>query len=459
MITHGEFKDTCKEHYVEYLDDDKIIAWFSIHPPKDGHEKFYPLPLGVTQEKKYYHDTVALNKYLKELRENSPKTKLLYMNFDDKGNPERQRAHRLLPFQDSCSTEHAPIPFEDYLKEMAGYKFALAPRGWGPDSNRTWEALLVGTIPIVRRCQFDAFFLPSSSFAPIDKLGSEDQYSMIPSYSRSQLDTLYEELPIVVVDDWSEITEDFLHKKYEEITSREYDLRRLYMEYWKNKVFQVRDAYFAQRGLPRVDTLRKKEKNPISHVDSDDAEAREVLANLTLDFLGKSLREKLALQSNPIQKIVSKEDCNYYLLRCAFDPEEFYILRYDRYFGGEFLLIIQTDLLGNPLGKAKLFLPEKMEKVGEVRALAYLGKIIIINPEFRGLGYGSKLFDVTMDILRNRNISKIILNVLNGTDNTPALKLYERNGFQRDLEAPEDTYHMYKIFESPDQTKPARGNS
>eukprot|EP00965_Chrysotila_dentata_P239975 6203413-Pleurochrysis_carterae.AAC.2 len=37
-----------------------------------------------------------------------------------------------------------------YLEELGRYHFVLAPRGNGIDTHRLWEALLVGTIPIVK---------------------------------------------------------------------------------------------------------------------------------------------------------------------------------------------------------------------------------------------------------------------------------------------------------------------
>jgi hypothetical protein len=38
------------------------------------------------------------------------------------------------------------------------------------------------------------------------------------------------------VGDWSEVTEEFLHKKYEEIINREYDLSKLYVSYWNKAI-------------------------------------------------------------------------------------------------------------------------------------------------------------------------------------------------------------------------------
>ena len=100
---------------------------------------------------------------------------------------------------------------------MAQSKFVLSPAGYGPDCYRTWEALLVGSIPIVKK---------------------------------SQLDPLFEGLPVLIVDSWSDITEEFLHKKYEEITARQYDIKRLYTEYWFAKIKAVKEEFLAQYAHP-----------------------------------------------------------------------------------------------------------------------------------------------------------------------------------------------------------------
>lgn len=50
-----------------------------------------------------------------------------------------------LPFVDKLDR----IPFDEYLSTMASYQFVLSPPGNGYDCFRTWEALSVGTIPIV----------------------------------------------------------------------------------------------------------------------------------------------------------------------------------------------------------------------------------------------------------------------------------------------------------------------
>ena len=43
----------------------------------------------------------------------------------------------------------------------------------------------------------------------------------------------FEHLPILFINSWDEITEDYLNIKYEEIHSKKYDFSVLTMDYWK----------------------------------------------------------------------------------------------------------------------------------------------------------------------------------------------------------------------------------
>ena len=89
---------------------------------------------------------------------------------------------------------------------MSKYKFILSPPGAGEDTHRTWEALSVGCIPIVKS---------------------------------SLLNILYEDLPVVIVDDWDVITKEFLETEYKKFQEKKlqkrYKLEKFKMSYWLNK--------------------------------------------------------------------------------------------------------------------------------------------------------------------------------------------------------------------------------
>lgn len=247
MVTHGEFRDTAQERQLSYLNDERAIAWFSIHPTHQGHKKYFPIPLGIMQDKKNYEERDAFSAFLKEQRQ-KPKKKLLYMNFDATLNKERQQLHKRFKNEPYCLTREKAISFKEYMEEMADCKFALSPRGWGPDCYRTWEALYVGTIPIVLRKQSGQIVTVKTQLrhdAPPKP--KEPQLSKEIAAQPSQLDTLYEGLPILVLDSWDQLSEEFLEQKYEEITAQAYSMEKLTLEYWFEKIESVRAAFLNNR--------------------------------------------------------------------------------------------------------------------------------------------------------------------------------------------------------------------
>jgi len=46
------------------------------------------------------------------------------------------------------------------------------------------------------------------------------------------------DLPILFVDNWESLTEDYLNMKYDEIMSKEYNLEKLKIDYWKKFILE-----------------------------------------------------------------------------------------------------------------------------------------------------------------------------------------------------------------------------
>ena len=213
IVTHGEHLDKMSKAHESFLEEEKVIAWFGIHASKKiKHPKFFQIPIGVIQQPANYKKKGSLNELFTKLRKTSEHKYMLYMNFADVNKPERKKVREMFSHKHYCKRGQRQ-PFNSYLKEMAQCKFTLSPKGLGPDCYRTWESLLCGSIPIVRTCQ---------------------------------LDPLYEGLPVLIVDSWEEINEDYLERKYREIMSRKYDIRPLYMEYWVAKINAVKEQFLAQ---------------------------------------------------------------------------------------------------------------------------------------------------------------------------------------------------------------------
>lgn len=91
----------------------------------------------------------------------------------------RGEIESLLRQNDNVVFQQRKVRRIELWQEKTRYAFVVSPHGNGLDCHRTWESLVLGNIPIVRR---------------------------------SSLDPLYEGLPVVIVDDWSEITKDNLRR-------------------------------------------------------------------------------------------------------------------------------------------------------------------------------------------------------------------------------------------------------
>jgi len=95
------------------------------------------------------------------------------------------------------------IPRLESWKHQSKYRFCLSPHGNGLDCHRTWEALILGTIPIVKT---------------------------------SPLDSLYENLPVLIVKEWNEVTETLLLERHLHYKSRTFQLEKLTLNYWLKKM-------------------------------------------------------------------------------------------------------------------------------------------------------------------------------------------------------------------------------
>lgn len=195
--------------YTSMLDDSKLIAWFGQNVENYTHPKLHPIPIGLAN-RYWAHGDVKVFDKAREVMHRASRNGLLYMNFEISTNcHERNPVYHMFKNKPFCRTS-TPKALYYYLMDYAQYKFTLSPRGNGVDCHRTWEALYMNTIPIVKS---------------------------------SACDQLYDGLPVIIVTDWAEVTEEFLNKKYEEISKKSYNnLERIYADYW----FKMIDEYKQQ---------------------------------------------------------------------------------------------------------------------------------------------------------------------------------------------------------------------
>ncbi len=190
-------------NFRNYLDDDKIIAWFTQNQDETVHPKLHTLPIAL-ENRQWKPTNVQTIQRVNGMH--LSKTHLVYCNFSPTSYlPERPYVQAL--FKDAPFVYFAERKeFDPYIEDIASSKFVISPRGNGLDTHRLWETLYSGSFPVVKT---------------------------------SSLDTLYQDLPVVIVSEWTDVTEEFLHQKYEELTAKTYSYDKLYTNYW----FRWIDSY------------------------------------------------------------------------------------------------------------------------------------------------------------------------------------------------------------------------
>ncbi len=196
-----------------FVYDPKVAAWFCKNSLISTHPKITQIPIG--QNIIYWGfcpdalfskvNALAPDPFERE------KTHLLYMAMQLASHSSRRGIAQLFQDQPYCFSrirqlEHELVPREQFYEDLSQSVFTLAPPGYGPDTVRFWEALVLGCIPIVKH---------------------------------SELDDLYADLPVLFVNDWSEINEPFLINKWVEIREKKMSLEKAYFEYWKRKIDDV----------------------------------------------------------------------------------------------------------------------------------------------------------------------------------------------------------------------------
>jgi hypothetical protein len=202
VALHDRYKTECR-------------TWFSTNVVYE-HPDVHPIPLGITNDcadssvHRIYGNLDIMLDVLQEAR--PPALRPVYMNFNVGTYPtERQRVWNLFKDVPWVSKGiHAPSMNgrKSFLREIRAHKFVLCPRGNGIDTHRLWETLYMGSIPIVVRHPALRDFM---------------------------------DLPIAWIDDWSDVTPEWLESEYARITTSApaFPHEKLRMSHWERKILDA----------------------------------------------------------------------------------------------------------------------------------------------------------------------------------------------------------------------------
>jgi hypothetical protein len=172
-----------------------VCAWFAVQVNTDS-PRVMRMPIGTRAE-----TVTALSKATRRPAEYRDIP--LYVNFKRR-NAERERLWDQFTWaqREPWAVDGTPR----YADALGRAKFVLSPPGRGWDCYRTYEAIAMGAIPIVRRQ------------APISRI--------------------VDGLPVLVVDNWAEVTPERLESEWA-VRQTAPDLTRITTAYWRERILSA----------------------------------------------------------------------------------------------------------------------------------------------------------------------------------------------------------------------------
>lgn len=223
ILVTGDCDESCpnelfrsQEEFIRFIESDKIIHWYSQNCI-GMHSKLTQIPIGMDYHTMSVRDhewgpktdpleqerlllTIKLS--AKPLAQRIVKA---YANFhflmNTKYAYDRKDAINKIP-QSSVFYEPTKVKRLNTWKTQSEYAFVISPHGNGLDCHRTWEAIALGTIPILKT---------------------------------SPLNKMFEGLPVWIVHDWNQVTESGMLEKIKEYQGKT-TLEKMQLNYWLKKI-------------------------------------------------------------------------------------------------------------------------------------------------------------------------------------------------------------------------------
>jgi hypothetical protein len=193
--------------YREALEDCRIIRWFGEDSDLPApHQKFETVPLEISDPNVPFGNQEAMLRVHARMPAVEDKPLLAHASFHlTMSHASRREALAAIRDIDGVAVQPRRVPPELLWIRHAGHAFEISPQGAGPDCHRAWEALLLRSIPIVKR---------------------------------SPLDTLHAQFPVAIVDDWREIStaamRNWRDRLKDGFTADMF--ARLTRDYWVNRI-------------------------------------------------------------------------------------------------------------------------------------------------------------------------------------------------------------------------------
>lgn len=184
----------------------RIRKWYAQNINTE-HNSLICLPIGLERTRWFPEINKQHKLYNKiALSYNKPSNKKCYLNFSlDTNSSKRCECYNKIN-KDLCTVNilNKVAQTEDlymrYLDGILDHTFVVCPEGNGIDTHRMWECLYLGRIPVVKR---------------------------------NHVVESFKSLPILIIDNWEEVTELLLNDYIENFNINNYSLNELKQTYWE----------------------------------------------------------------------------------------------------------------------------------------------------------------------------------------------------------------------------------
>jgi hypothetical protein len=210
-----------QQQFFKLINHTNLIRWCSQNNTIKNYGTIVQIPLGIDYHSVYNNpskwEKIADGKtpfeqeqYLIDVANNAKpfyeRINKIYVNFDIKADRFGQRKQCIKNIPASLQQV-----YQDKLRRTqtwintTKYAFVVSPYGQGMDCHRTWEILILGSIPILKSKEFVR---------------------------------LFEDLPVLFVNDWKDITQKLLDDTIEKFKNKTFNYDKLTLNYWQEKVFK-----------------------------------------------------------------------------------------------------------------------------------------------------------------------------------------------------------------------------
>lgn len=204
-----------------FLNNPQILKWYSQNCTVVDHPKLVQMPIGLDYHtiSSTHHSwgrmmtpieqEALLMRISEEATPRSSRLCKAYCNFQFNLHHSRfgyDRSDAINSFPSSLAFyQECPTNREYTWRTQANYAFVVSPHGNGLDCHRTWEAICLGCIPIMKT---------------------------------SALDPMFEGLPVLIVNSWSDVSNELLEETLAKWKWNEtaFSMKKLHLSFWVEQI-------------------------------------------------------------------------------------------------------------------------------------------------------------------------------------------------------------------------------